>query len=962
MRGDVSLDLAKCLSIQVNHCFESGEMLERVTPITAELLKYWFMEPYTTERPYNFHQGQRQSILNIIYLHEVLRVDNVLDIYEQVAPELLPETDIKALVAEKYSFPKYAVKMATGTGKTWVMHALLLWQLLNSRHEERPSGRYTRNFLIVAPGLVVYDRLLDAYMGRLKAGCGERDFTTNDFHRNKELFLPPAYRDEVFGFIQNNVVGKEEGIGRKATGDGLIALTNWHLFLTTEDENDDEYAYDTPPDIINDLLPLRPGTSIGNALDVLDRRYLRGTELEYLAELSDLLVINDEAHHIHENRKAGEVQEVEWQKGLNHIAERKSGGFFQIDFSATPYDTYGTGLRTTKNYFPHIVTDFPLAEAMKMGLVKTLLLDKRQELTELEDLDYRAVRDERNKVIGLSEGQRLMLRAGLAKLRILEEGFLKIDPHKHPKMMVMCEDTSVTPFVEQFLKEEGLANEDVLRIDSSQKGEMKDSEWLRVKERLFNVDKYASPKVVVSVLMLREGFDVNNICVIVPLRSSEASILLEQAVGRGLRLMWREPEFQEEKDENRRRVLIKKQQPQSYIDMLSIIEHPAFNRFYQDLMNDGLAGTDEGEIRSDSVTGDLITVGLKDDYKAYDLFWPLVIRDAEEEITESRLEVSSLDYFTDFTLDYLRKYLATEGETFISQAVLTETQFGKYKVKADLFTASSYNEYLQKLLRTITTRMDKVGLRLHRELPTLQIKQGEIIRLMDVYIRTRLFRQAFNPFNGNDWKILLSMNGIVTSHIIKEMSIAIHKMQENVMSSEAVVEKIWFSTVKTLRIRETYSLKLQKVIYKRMGYPSNRGGLERDFCEFLDRDACVEAFLKINESQHGFASLFYLRNDGLLASYHPDFIVRTSAKIYLIETKSDDRIADANVRQKQLATVEWCKKINTLPSANRMGREWEYVLLPESNFYMLSNNGATIEEICQLNKVSRAIVLGELFA
>ena len=76
-------------------------------------------------------------------------------------------------------------------------------------------------------------------------------------------------------------------------------------------------------------------------------------------------------------------------------------------------------------------------------------------------------------------------------------------------------------------------------MDSDAKGNMKDDEWHRVSERLSNVDHYAEPRVIVSVMMLREGFDVNNICVIVPLRSSESSILLEQVVGRGLRLMWR---------------------------------------------------------------------------------------------------------------------------------------------------------------------------------------------------------------------------------------------------------------------------------------------------------------------------------------------------------------------------------------------------------------------------------------
>lgn len=150
-------------------------------------------------------------------------------------------------------------------------------------------------------------------------------------------------------------------------------------------------------------------------------------------------------------------------------------------------------------------------------------------------------------MIGLSDGQRLMLRAGLRKLKILEEGFIKLDSKKRPKMMVICEDTNVTPFVESFLKEEGLAEKDVLRIDSNAKGEVKEKDWMQVKERLFNIDKYESPKVIVSVLMLREGFDVNNICVIVPLRSTQSAILLEQTVGRGLRLMWREPEYSEEK-------------------------------------------------------------------------------------------------------------------------------------------------------------------------------------------------------------------------------------------------------------------------------------------------------------------------------------------------------------------------------------------------------------------------------
>ena len=75
----------------------------------------------------------------------------------------------------------------------------------------------------------------------------------------------------------------------------------------------------------------------------------------------------------------------------------------------------------------------------------------------------------------------------------------------------------------------------------------------------------------------------------------------------------------------------------------------------------------------------------------------------------------------------------------------------------------------------------------------------------------------------------------------------------------------------------------------------------------------------------------------------------------------DDKVTDKNLQRKKLAIVEWCKKINQLDEANRMSREWEYVLLSETSFYGLSKNGATIEDICALNKVSMSDANGLLF-
>lgn len=116
--------------------------------------------------------------------------------------------DLSYLKKDKFSHPKYCMKMATGTGKTRVMNGLLIWQYLNARYEEKPNGRYSTNFLLVAPGLIVYERLLDAYLGKQKEDR-TRDFETSDFKKYERLFIPPAYRDEIYGFIQQDAENPE---------------------------------------------------------------------------------------------------------------------------------------------------------------------------------------------------------------------------------------------------------------------------------------------------------------------------------------------------------------------------------------------------------------------------------------------------------------------------------------------------------------------------------------------------------------------------------------------------------------------------------------------------------------------------------------------------------------------------------------------------------------------------------
>lgn len=323
-----------------------------------------------------------------------------------------------------------------------------------------------------------------------------------------------------------------------------------------------------------------------------------------------------------------------------------------------------------------------------------------------------------------------------------------------------------------------------------------------------------------------------------------------------------------------------------------------------------------------------------------------------------KFDLNDLESFNMFHLKLLRDTLAKEGETFVSQESLTKTTFGKYKVTANLFNANGYNEYLQKLLRVVTLRFEDCR---RQGFPTIQIDEAKTVQVIDWYIRTKLFAQHFDPFHGNDWKILLAKDGIVTKHIVEQVAKAIYKMQNRLTTTDAEVTHIDFSSLKAIKMRETYSKNVAKCIYPRLGYPSHGGGLEKAFIEFLDKDAEVERFLKINETDHSFAIIFYVRKDGLMATYHPDFIVATHDKIYLIETKGDDKVDDTNVKQKQTATLERIKKINGLEPDQRMNRTWEYVLVGESVFYALSNGGATITDICNQCKISYAIATGNLF-
>ena len=934
---------AKTLQLCAGLEHGAADILERVTPITAELLKWWFGEDMVAARVgLNFHSGQKQAILNAIVAHEVLASTSLLDLYKQAAPDaLLSGNRLTEVAQSKHAHPKYCLKMATGTGKTWVLQALMIWQLLNKTGalaEGIDDARFTRQFMVVAPGLIVYERLLDAFCGKLVAAAdgqvsGARDFASSDLAKYADLFVPESYRELVFGFVRGNVCSKTE-IGLKATGNGMIAITNWHL-LSDADEPDVEEAVlsqGVPLEahqVVNAVLPLMPGRATGNSLDVLDRRYARGNVLEFLAKLPELMVFNDEAHHIHEFKREGETTEVEWQKSLSRIAESKKSRFVQLDFSATPYNDVGSGKNKRKLYFPHIITDFDLKSAMRAGLVKSLVLDRRKEIGALP-LEFKAERDDEGHPV-LSEGQRVMLRAGIQKLRKLEVDFAKIDPTRHPKMLVVCEDTTVSPLVAAFLQDqEGMQEDEVMLIDSGKKAELGEKDWAPVRERLFSVDSHATPRVIVSVLMLREGFDVNNICVIVPLRSSQAQILLEQTIGRGLRLMWRDAEYGDLKRENRERIN-QGMEPGSLLDVLSIVEHPAFQSFYNDLMADGLVGSSTEGSDEISSTGDVIASELRDGFEAFDFALPFILREADQVLDHRMLDLGALPVFSAMNPAQLMAMLG-KGDAFISQDLQSATLFGDYRVDGAVMNVGGYNEYLARLTRRISQALSESlpkgnKIATHLAKPYLQVNTAELTGWLDDYIWLYLFGADFNPMDGENWRILLLQP--VVDHLTKVFAVALIDAEQQHTIGQLDVVHRRLSEVPRLMMRESYSVEVSKCIYQRLSWPALNGGLERRFIHWAQADTSVEAFCKVCENRHVFARLRYVKEDGLPAFYSPDFMVRTAQAVYIVETKAQQQTLHPNVQRKLKAAVAWCERINGLPEDARSMRPWHYVLLGE---------------------------------
>jgi type III restriction enzyme len=416
--------------------------------------------------------------------------------------------------------------------------------------------------------------------------------------------------------------------------------------------------------------------------------------------------------------------------------------------------------------------------------------------------------------------------------------------------------------------------------------------------------------------------------------------------------MWRDEEFADTKRENRERIK-SGQEPNSLIDVLSIVEHPAFQSFYDELMAEGLAGTTSEDSETTSSTGDLISVGLREGFEAFDFAIPFILREADERLERVAPLIGGLPAFNAMSRSELAGMLG-KGDVFVSQDLQTSTLFGDYRVDGAVMNVAGYNDFLSRLTRRIGQALsqplpkgNKIAHRLAN--PYLQVNTAELAGWLEAYIRERLFNEPFDPMLDEGWRVLLLQP--VIDHITKIFAMALIDSEDRQVDGETEVRHRALSEVSKLTMRESSSLPVLKCIYERLPYPPRNGGLERAFIEWAQADAGVMAFCKISETRHDFVRLRYVKEDGLPAFYSPDFLVRGEAAIYLVETKAQGQVTTPNVQRKLKAATAWCERINALPPGERGDLPWHYVLLGESLFHDWRSKGARLADLLAFARV-----------
>lgn len=250
------------------------------------LLNWWFKPPHLQEQSdgttseFQYYFAQREAIESIIYLYDVVKVQDQFD---------LMRFDSSSAVSTGMfdeNWRRLVIKMATGTGKTKVMSLAIAWSFFHKLYE--PNSELSRNFLVIAPNIIVLDRLYHDFQG-LRIFFEDPVLPDNGFegHNWRDDFqLTLHLQDEV----------------RTTRTTGNIFLTNIHRVYSSDQSvpsPDDEDSMDY-------FLGKKPtGATTDSKVDLGD----------IVRDIDELMVLNDEAHHVHD-------QKLAWFKSIEDIHNR----------------------------------------------------------------------------------------------------------------------------------------------------------------------------------------------------------------------------------------------------------------------------------------------------------------------------------------------------------------------------------------------------------------------------------------------------------------------------------------------------------------------------------------------------------------------------------------------------------------------------------------------------------------
>jgi type III restriction enzyme len=487
---------------------------------TKSLLNFWFNQKHLIgQSEFRFFFAQREAIESIIYLHEVAKARDKYDLMRfdssgRVSTGMFDE-----------AWTRYVVKMATGSGKTKVLGLTLVWSFFHKLYEVESS--LSKNFLVIAPNIIVLNRLRKDFDG-LKMFLAEPFIPENgydDKNWKNDFQLTLHVQDDLKPIAES----------------GNIFITNIHRVFFNE----------TPEQSIESTflgIKPKPNADTSKGLDL--GKVLRSDKIK------DLVVLNDEAHHIHDSSLA-------WFTSIQDISNKlklknHQGVCLQADFSATPKHTNGA-------IFVQTICDYPLVEAIKQNVVKSPVLPDEASRLKIQEKDS-------NDFI---ERYRDYIHLGYLEW---EKQYEEFKEHKTPILFVMTTNTREADKAAEYLEltYPKLKNA-VLTIHTNNSGEIKETaankkateELEKLRKAADDIDKEWSPyRAVVSVLMLREGWDVKNVSTVVGLRpfGAESEILPEQTIGRGLRKMF----------------------PLDVEEKLVVVGTPAFLEFVERLKTEGV--------------------------------------------------------------------------------------------------------------------------------------------------------------------------------------------------------------------------------------------------------------------------------------------------------------------------------------------------------------------------------------